>query len=71
MATQTNVFVLRETPPELGKIAGTHEEATVQIRVFLLKRRKYIRRHKDGEVKIPTIDKLMEENIEPTSYADA
>ena len=42
----------------------------MQIRVFLLKRRKYIRRHKDSEVKIPTIDKLMEEeDLEQLSRA--
>ena len=66
MATQTNVFVLRETPPELGKIAGTSEEATVQIRVFLLKRRKYIRRHKVSGVRIPSLAQMMEkEDIAP------
>jgi hypothetical protein len=61
MAATSNVFVLHEKPPQLGKIAGTSAEATVQIRVFLIRRRKYVRRYQDSSVEIPTLDKTMEE----------
>jgi len=58
MAT-SNVFVLTEQPPLLGKIASAR--AGAQIREFLVARKKYIRRHKDSNVVIPSLDQLMEE----------
>ena len=61
MATTSNLFVLRENPPELGKIVGDAEDAALMIRAFLIKRRKFIKRHKDSEVKIPSLAQMMEE----------
>ena len=55
MAT-SNVFVLTEQPPLLGKIASAR--AGAQIREFLVARKKYIRRHKDGNVVVSSLDQL-------------
>ena len=61
MAEVSNVWIVNEQPPKLGKITGTAEECARQIRDFLILRKKYIRRHKDSNVKIPTLDQMMEE----------
>jgi hypothetical protein len=61
MAEISNVFVVTEKPPKLGKITGEAEEASAQIRAFLVQRRQYIRRYADSNVKIPTLAQTMEE----------
>ena len=61
MAEISNVFIVTEKPPRLGKIVGKAEEASLQIRAFLVQRLKYIRRYKDSNVKIPTLAQTMEE----------
>ncbi len=59
MAT-SNVFVLTEQPPLLGKISSSR--AGAQIREFLTARKKYSRRHSGGAVVLPSLQQLMEED---------
>ena len=61
MAEVSNVYIVTEKPPRLGKVTGKKEEAARQIRNFFIQRRKYIRRYKDSNVKIPTLDQMIEE----------
>ena len=61
MAEVSNVYIVTERPPRLGKIAGTKEAAAKQIRSFFVQRRKYDRRYKDSNVTIPALDKTIEE----------
>ena len=61
MAELSNVIIVTEKPPKLGKITGTTDAACAQIRAFLVLRKKYIRRYKDSITKIPTLDQMMEE----------
>jgi hypothetical protein len=59
MAT-SNVFVLSEQPPLLGKISSSR--AGAQIREFLTARKRYNRRHSGGTVVLPSLQQLMEED---------
>ena len=59
MASATNVFVLTDKPPTLGRIDG--ERAGAQIQQFLRELAKYKRRHAEDGVQIPRLDQLMEE----------
>ena len=59
MASTTNVFVLSDKPPALGRIDGAR--AGEQIQQFLRDRAKYERRHANDGTQIPRIDQLMEE----------
>ena len=59
MAT-SNVFVLSEQPPLLGKISSLR--AGAQIREFLTARKRYNRRHSGGTVVLPSLQQLMEED---------
>ena len=36
MAEVSNVFIVSEKPPQLGRIAGKADEASQQIRAFLV-----------------------------------
>ena len=59
MATSTNVYVLTEKPPTLGRIDG--KRAGEQIQEFLRELAKYTRLHVRDGVQIPPLNKLMEE----------
>ena len=59
MATSTNVFVLTDQPPTLGRIDSTR--AGDQIQQFLRDLAKYKRRHEHDGVAIPQLNQLMEE----------
>lgn len=60
MATTNNLFVLTEQPPLLGKIISAR--AGAQIRDFLMARRKYVRRHGENNMALPSLAQTMEEN---------
>ena len=63
MASSTNVFVLTDQPPTLGRIDG--ERAREQILGFLREFATYKRRHAEDGVQIPRLDQLMsEEDLE-------
>ena len=57
MATSTNVYVLTEKPPTLGRIDG--KRAGEQIQEFLRELAKYTRLHVRDGVQIPSLFKLM------------
>jgi hypothetical protein len=59
MAASTNVYVLTEKPPILGRIDG--KRAGEQIQEFLRELAKYTRLHVRDGVQIPSLNKLMEE----------
>ena len=56
---QSNIFVVTEQPPLLGRIVS--ERAGLQIREFAAARQKYQRRHQGGNIQIPGLAQLMEE----------
>jgi len=59
MATATNVYMLTEKPPTLGRIDG--KRAGDQIQEFLRELAKYVRLHVREGVQIPHLKQLMEQ----------
>ena len=59
MSATTSLFVLTEQPPYLGNIKNIG--ATEQIRLFLIARKRWIRRQ-PKDATLPTLSQLMEEN---------
>ncbi len=57
MASSTNVFVLTDQPPTLGRIDG--ERAREQILEFMREFATYKKRHATNGVLIPQLDQLM------------
>ena len=56
---QSNVFVVTEQPPLLGRIISGR--AGTQIREFAMARQRYQRRYQSKNVQMPELSKLMEE----------
>ena len=55
----SNVFVVTEQPPLLGRIRS--QDAGAQIRKFMAERQKYQRRHRKEKEQLPILDQLMED----------
>ena len=56
---QSNVFVVTEQPPLLGRIISGR--AGAQIREFAMARKRYQRRYQSKNVQMPELSQLMEE----------